>query len=631
MQRNGKNGIGLAIVWALAGCTAQGHITSDGPSLALELERHGDALALVEAPAATGYRPMYPNAEDMDRMVVGIDRAGDLTTSCEYAGHDTPCSASPFHTRRGERGVEVWDVYGMLVARLGSADAADPADPADPAGREPEGSGEPTREDRLDEAAVSAFVGDITPSIDLVRGRVGATVVESVGDLAVRGSQNLGQVQLELGSGTEPFTAFEREAEDEPPASGDAPATDFSARLYITTGRAESLSTHVAVIAGSRHYTADARGRVGETFGAVLVAQVADDPARSVTTVDFAAVWPDGSWLQVRVSYDTENGGPAFASGEAPAAPSWNEFQTGCANPAAKAVFCDAMSRELAVQGVADYAVDCSGLPNNPAVVPRASVFGDTTVILDGCNTVIGPAQDVVTGTLSGGGTLAETVCGNALAATWGEAARQDMRANGICSGSPIILDLSGDGIALSTPDDGAPFDLLGTGEVVSTAWPTSGDDAFLVIDLDRDGAVAGASELFGNFTAGNTYEDGFQPLAALDENGDGQIDAEDPAFASLLIWRDGDRDGMSRPAELSTPNASGIASFGVRSERVEGEESLDAHGNSLPLVGTFRWLDGEQGHMADAFLRYRAIETMHPALSRLPIAVSVCVGPDLR
>ncbi len=54
---------------------------------------------------------------------------------------------------------------------------------------------------------------------------------------------------------------------------------------------------------------------------------------------------------------------------------------------------------------------------------------------------------------------------------------------------SPLVFDLDGDGIELTSNEDGTVFDLDGDGKKDKTAWTESGqgfDDAFLV--LDRDG-----------------------------------------------------------------------------------------------------------------------------------------------
>ena len=186
----------------------------------------------------------------------------------------------------------------------------------------------------------------------------------------------------------------------------------------------------------------------------------------------------------------------------------------------------------------------------------------------------------------------------------WQMNARGDLWAAGVCGSSPLILDLDGDGIKLGLPADGVRFDILGTGEPVMTAWPADGDgDAFLVLDADRDGAVGGAAELFGNATGGRFHRHGFAALAELDGNRDGAIDRRDPAWRRLRLWTDGDRDGRSSPRELTRPEARGVVRLDLAHETRQA--TRDAGGSSIPLVGSFRRADGSAAAMVDAYLAY--------------------------
>ena len=61
-----------------------------------------------------------------------------------------------------------------------------------------------------------------------------------------------------------------------------------------------------------------------------------------------------------------------------------------------------------------------------------------------------------------------------------------------------------------------------------------------LALDRDGNGAIDGIGDLFGSPT-----QDAFAMLRGHDANGDGRISAADPAFASLLVWRDANGDGV--------------------------------------------------------------------------------------
>ncbi len=104
----------------------------------------------------------------------------------------------------------------------------------------------------------------------------------------------------------------------------------------------------------------------------------------------------------------------------------------------------------------------------------------------------------------------------------------------------PLVIDLGGDGIELvSLANSQAYFDFDEDGLAEKTGWAAP-DDGFLFRDKNGDGVASGIGELFGNLE-----DDGFTELAKLDSNGDGVIDANDPAFTGLRIWRDLNGDGV--------------------------------------------------------------------------------------
>jgi hypothetical protein len=174
------------------------------------------------------------------------------------------------------------------------------------------------------------------------------------------------------------------------------------------------------------------------------------------------------------------------------------------------------------------------------------------------------------------------------------QAIQQDM-----CTHSPLVLDTDGTGIEATTVAGGVAFDLLASGRAVQTAWPARG--ALLVLDRDGDGRITSGRELFGN---GDGAADGFAALAAFDSNGDGVIDARDPVFAQLALWRDANHDGVSAPGELSRLAASGIRAIPLDHAVSDGR---DAHGNPLHELGRFVRADGTSGEMVDVWFRYHA------------------------
>jgi len=94
----------------------------------------------------------------------------------------------------------------------------------------------------------------------------------------------------------------------------------------------------------------------------------------------------------------------------------------------------------------------------------------------------------------------------------------------------PLVLDFGGP--AASLQNTRFAFDLDANGELDQVPL-IGGGRGFLAIDRNDNGRIDNGRELFGP-TTGN----GFAELAALDSDGNGWIDAADPAYAQLRIWQ---------------------------------------------------------------------------------------------
>jgi Ca2+-binding RTX toxin-like protein len=190
----------------------------------------------------------------------------------------------------------------------------------------------------------------------------------------------------------------------------------------------------------------------------------------------------------------------------------------------------------------------------------------------------------------------------------------------------PIVLDLDGDGVETTSVQGATFFDHNADGFAERTGW-VAPDDGLLVRDRDANGSIDSGRELFGNHTlrpSGAEAANGYQALADLDANSDGKVDGSDPAFASLRVWRDADRDGASVPEELQTLSALGIRSISTS----YSESSLtDPHGNALRQVSSFTRTDGSQGATADVWFSSRPSNTIPTA--SLPVPASIAALPD--
>jgi hypothetical protein len=293
----------------------------------------------------------------------------------------------------------------------------------------------------------------------------------------------------------------------------------------------------------------------------------------------------------------TSSGGNTIGSGSAEGGGSGS--LAGCPPPPsdctamaawAQACFCTQVNAALVAHQVATK-FDCS-------VLASGMEFADVDTAYDGpisCgDDLIEPVQEAVAAVVQSCGALEDTL------QNWASAADYVLRSGGYCGQSPLLLDLAGDGLNLSTLEGGTSFDLLGTGHPVQCAW-SKGDDAWLVLDANGNGRVDGAAELFGNESFGRRHPDGFNALAELDTNRDGLINAADSAFGQLLLWTDADRDGRSTPSELTTLSRAGVVAIELQAVRAR----TWINGSRIPLISRFVRADGSTGIVGDAFLQY--------------------------
>ena len=164
----------------------------------------------------------------------------------------------------------------------------------------------------------------------------------------------------------------------------------------------------------------------------------------------------------------------------------------------------------------------------------------------------------------------------------------------------PLVVDLSGDGVRLSSLENGARFDINADGKTDQTAF-VQGDDAFLVLDRNRNGRIDNGSEMFGDQ---NGAVNGFEELRKYDSNRDGVIDRKDAIYASLRLLHDRNGDGRAGLREMSTLAEKGIDSLdlGYRA----GQRVDDTHRNTLAERSHYLRGNGSRGALVDVWLGYQ-------------------------
>ncbi len=111
---------------------------------------------------------------------------------------------------------------------------------------------------------------------------------------------------------------------------------------------------------------------------------------------------------------------------------------------------------------------------------------------------------------------------------------------------TPLVVAWGDGPVAFTRPPGSFPIGVSERTEWVSARTP------WLALDRDGSGCIETSAELFA----------GFSELAALDDDGDGRIDARDAAFASLVLWSDRDQDRRCTPDELEPLADHGIAAL---------------------------------------------------------------------
>ncbi len=132
----------------------------------------------------------------------------------------------------------------------------------------------------------------------------------------------------------------------------------------------------------------------------------------------------------------------------------------------------------------------------------------------------------------------------------------------------PLVINL--DDSAVELTDSTFSFDLDGDGSEEEISSLAAGH-GFLAFDKNNDGIINSGNELFGPAT-GN----GFNELAAYDQDSNGWLDDNDPLYAKLLVWAT----NQAGEDELHSLAEHGIGALYLQG--AAGEFSLTDQNNNL-------------------------------------------------
>lgn len=181
--------------------------------------------------------------------------------------------------------------------------------------------------------------------------------------------------------------------------------------------------------------------------------------------------------------------------------------------------------------------------------------------------------------------------------------------ANAIQNIDPLVLDLDGDGVELSSwIEKNIFFDTVGDGKLHQTGW-VADKDGILSLDLNGNGKIDDITETLSvHFNAGATpknYVDGIAALASLAQAGATVFSRATSRtnsatghlyFDELRVWIDANHDAKTDAGELKSLDQLGIASISLVGSGNLGEAIA---GNDVMNRTTFKRSDGSTGQVA--------------------------------
>jgi len=94
-------------------------------------------------------------------------------------------------------------------------------------------------------------------------------------------------------------------------------------------------------------------------------------------------------------------------------------------------------------------------------------------------------------------------------------------------------------------------------------SWRASGLTPLIVWDPESSGSITEAAQLFGNYSWGKTWKNGYEALASLDTDKNGWL--ENTELKNISLWFDFNQDGVSDAGEVKSLSSVHVEALGVR------------------------------------------------------------------
>lgn len=137
-------------------------------------------------------------------------------------------------------------------------------------------------------------------------------------------------------------------------------------------------------------------------------------------------------------------------------------------------------------------------------------------------------------------------------------------------------------------------FDLAGDGKAMLWPWVKS-NVGILVWDPQHTGRITSGQQLFGSVTWWIAWTNGYQPLALLDNNGDGWLMGRE--LRGLAVWTDANANGVSDAGEVRTLEKFGVTRIAVNTTGNIANTPFNPNGIQLRdgrILPTYDWTPEE-------------------------------------